>query len=139
MPEEKYLKYFKSLKNGDYKLNRDGVEFILDSILARYESKTTAPSYKDILKIVGFSAENVGGCRTKNNKPEIHNYNVFKTVANAIRNTQPELIEHFKKHPDYFNSIIYILTVFPGVDAIYEQLDKFNKGDTSDDNKFINL
>lgn len=60
-------------------------------------------------------------------------------VANSIRNTQPELIEHFKKHPDYFNSIIYILTVFPGVDAIYEQLDKFNKGDTSDDNKFINL
>lgn len=139
MPEEKYLKYFKSLKNGDYKLNRDGVEFILDSILVRYETKTTAPSYKDILKIVGFSTENVGGCRTKNNKPEIHNYNVFKTVANAIRNTQPELIEHFKKHPDYFNSIIYILTVFPGVDAIYEQLDKFNKGDTSDDNKFINL
>lgn len=139
MPEEKYLKYFKSLKNGDYKLNRDGVEFILDSILVRYETKTTAPSYKDILKIVGFSTENVGGCRTKNNKPEIHNYNVFKMVANVIRNTQPELIEHFKKHPDYFNSIIYILTVFPGVDAIYEQLDKFNKGDTSDDNKFINL
>lgn len=139
MPEEKYLKYFKSLKNGDYKLNRDGVEFILDSILVRYETKTTAPSYKDILKIVGFSTENVGGCRTKNNKPEIHNYNVFKMVANAIRNAQPELIEHFKKHPDYFNSIIYILTVFPGVDAIYEQLDKFNKGDTSDDNKFINL
>ena len=25
MPEGKYLKYFKSLKNGDYKLNRDGV------------------------------------------------------------------------------------------------------------------
>ena len=139
MPEEKYLKYFKSLKNGDYKLNRDGVEFILDSILVRYESKTTAPSYKDILKIVGFSTENVGGCRTKNNKPEIHNYNVFKMVANALRNTQPELIEHFKKYPDYFNSIIYILTVFPGEDAIYEQLDKFNKGDTSDDNKFINL
>lgn len=136
MPEEKYLKYFKSLKNGDYKLNRDGVEFILDSILVRYETKTTA---KDILKIVGFSTENVGGCRTKNNKPEIHNYNVFKMVANAIRNTQPELIEYFKKHPDYFNSIIYILTVFPGVDAIYEQLDKFNKGNTRDDNKFINL
>ena len=139
MPEEKYLTYFKSLKNGDYKLNRDGVEFILDSILLRMNQKTTAPSYKDILKIVGFSTENVGGCRTKNNKPEIHNYNVFKMVANAIRNTQSELIEHFKKHPDYFNSIIYILTVFPGVDAIYEQLDKFNKGDTSDDNKFINL
>lgn len=139
MPEEKYLKYFKSLKNGDYKLNRDGVEFIFDSILVRYETKTTAPSYKDILKIVGFSTENVGGCRTKNNNPEIHNYNVFKMVANAIRNTQPELIEHFKKHPDYFNSIIYILTVFPGVDAIYEQLDKFNKGNTSDDNTFINL
>lgn len=130
LPAEKYITYFKSLKDGTYKLNQSGIKFMLKSIISHYDLKSQAPAVKQITKLVGYDINDVVGFRTKDNKPEMHTYSFYKKVVNAIRSTQPQLIPFFQEHIDYFNDIIYILTIFPGIDAIKDQLTAYNNGDT---------